>query len=199
MLLEEYLDGLKSRGAITSSSSFFDKAWRDGGGSVTLRLVPGTLLGVPADLIAGCSVSKDALHFLNIYRKFKSPASIEEFVAVVDGMAKGGKWATEQADYVKFHLGMYAVSLVSMGLMVARRIEAEDATAPKGKVVFLPVFSTQPGVDKYSALDRLTSYEVVDGKKVVSENYIGLSVYDGFRAGVGTGQGSGEETVGYGF
>jgi hypothetical protein len=182
MLLDEFLNQLDTKKAITSASSFYDLPWRNESGSVYLKLVKGALTGVPVVFAEDCVVSKDALHVLNIYRGFSNPATTKELAAVLNGLG----WKADEYD--KFHLGMYCTSLAMMGLMAAKAPDPEVISPKDSKVVFVPVFSGDDAEDRFVVIrENLKCYEVseVKGKVPRSQAYIGLSVNEGRQASRG--------------
>jgi hypothetical protein len=178
MLLDEYLAGLDTKEAIKKASSFYDYPWRKSSGVVFLKLVPKTLVGVPAELHKDCLVSQDALHVLKVFTRLAEAVSVKELLAVLE--AAGWKAADE---YTPFHVRMYATSFTHMRLMESVKPEAEVQSAKDSQIVFIPVFSVNDADEKFKVLaDNLKFYEVseVKGDKPKSEAYLGLSVHEGY-------------------
>lgn len=184
MRLDQYLDQLETKKDILKASSYFDYPWRQRSGAVFLKLVPKALEGIPVEAHQNCVVAKDALHFLNIYRQFREPATVKEFLDVVNTM-KEGKWADDQ--YVPFHLRMYGTSFCHLKLMEGKSPESEVESAKNSQVVFVPVFSVNDAEERFVVIrENLAKYEVSDVRiRPMSEKYLAMNVHEGFQASRG--------------
>jgi len=186
--LSEYLEKVDLRAPLAKSGSFFDYAWRQQTKAIRMKLVEGTLQGVPAEVRGEFIVSSDALHMLSAYHSFKRSASIQDFLDVLAKFKENdGGWRND--DYVPFHLQMYARSFDHMQLMKVE-LEGEDAIERKdSKVVFIPV-NSEVKESYHSLPSNFQFYEVLGESQHRPQGsgqpYLSLSVFEGFRMSSGS-------------
>jgi len=186
MTLEDYIKKVDMRVPLAKASSFVDYTWRQQAKAVSLKPIEGKIEGVPAEARKEFLVSSDALYMLSVFKAFKKPASITEFVDVIKGL--NNSWVVDP--YAVFHLKMYATSFVHLQLFKGVVVGPADTKPTKTGIAFMPVYSDTD--ESYIIVPTtLSAYEFVGEKPIgtiggTGSPYISLSVFEGSRANQGS-------------